>query len=370
MPRTSKKHILFVGSFKKEAKDGSVGGQMFSCKAILDGTANDSIDWKLLDTTADSNILSSNFNRISKAIFRLFKFYYYLLFFRFDYFLIFLGGGWSFWEKGLMAVSAKIISRGKVIIAPRSGFIIIDLSNRKMLGRFIQMVFQRVDTVICQSLYWKKLFEDYACQSTNPKFIVIENIIDFDLYSGFIAKKGGENKKVIILFLAWVTRKKGIFELLEAVKRLYREKFNFELLIAGKGEDYVNVENEIKNSELSNCVTLRGWVRGEEKLELLAQTDIFVLPTHFDGYPNSLIEAMASSCACISTKVGSIPDIISNMENGVLVEKENTSQLYEVIKILINNPELRRELSNNARGHVKKINSVEEGIIKFRDLFR
>src|SRR6185437_8475075 len=125
-----KKKILFVGSFKDAAKDGSVGGQMFACKAIINSNISELVDWTLIDTTADSNIIASSYNRIIKAFTRLFRFLYNIIFFKYDFVLIFTGGGWSFWEKGLMSIVAKYISRSKVIIAPRSGFIINDLSRK------------------------------------------------------------------------------------------------------------------------------------------------------------------------------------------------------------------------------------------------
>src|SRR6185437_1058429 len=98
---------------------------------------------------------------IIKAFTRLFRFLYNIIFFKYDFVLIFTGGGWSFWEKGLMSIVAKYISRSKVIIAPRSGFIINDLSRKGKITKFIKFVFNKVDIVICQSNLWKSLFVEF-----------------------------------------------------------------------------------------------------------------------------------------------------------------------------------------------------------------
>jgi glycosyltransferase involved in cell wall biosynthesis len=365
-----KKKVLFVGSFKTTSKDGGVGGQMFACKTIVNSPISDSINWTLIDTTADSNILASTDKRVRKAIIRLIKFTYYILFFKYDYVLIFVADGWSFWEKGLMTVIAKYFSNSKVIIAPRSGFIINDIDKEGLLSKFIKFVFRKTDVIICQSNYWKGLFEKSTLNKNNPKFVIIENMIDFDKYAELPIRNVKENEKVTILFMAWVTRNKGIFELIEAIKMLKKENFNFKVLIAGKGDDYEEINNELKLADLTNEVTLKGWVLGEKKLAILAESDIFILPTYFDGYPNSLLEAMASGKACVATNVGSIPDMLNNMETGILIDKKNHDQLFQGLKTLIQSPDLRREMSLKARVHVKETNSISSGISKFQNLFK
>lgn len=365
-----KKKVLFVGSFKTTSKDGGVGGQMFACKTIVNSPISDSINWTLIDTTADSNIIASTYKRMTKALLRLIKFTYYIIFFKYDYILIFVADGWSFWEKGLMAVIANFFSNSKVIIAPRSGFIINDIDKGGMLSKFIKFVFRKADVVICQSNYWKRLFEKSTLITNNSKFIIIENMIDFDKYAALPLRDLNENEKVTILFMAWVTRNKGIFELIEAVKMLKKENVNFKVIVAGKGDDYERIVEEIKLADLKEEITLMGWVLGEQKLSILAESDIFVLPTYFDGYPNSLLEAMASGKACIATNVGSIPDMMSNMDTGILVDKKDYNQLFQGLKVLIQNPVLRGEMSLKAREQVKVTNSMDSGISKFQNLFK
>jgi glycosyltransferase involved in cell wall biosynthesis len=365
-----KKKILFIGSFKTTSKDGSVGGQMFACKTIVNSPISDSIDWTLIDTTADSNILATTYKRLRKALLRLIKFTYYIVFYKFDYVLIFVADGWSFWEKGFMSIIAKWLSKSKVIIAPRSGFIINDIDKNGTLSKFIKFVFKKNDVIICQSGYWKKEFENCIKSKNDSKFIIIENMIDFDKYAELPIRNLKVNEKVTILFMAWVTRNKGIFELINAVKMLKKDKLNFKIIIAGKGDEFEKIKEEIKLADLTEEITLMGWVLGSRKLELLAESDIFVLPTYFDGYPNSLLEAMASGKACVATKVGSIQDMISDMETGILIDKKNPNQLYDSLKILIQNPDLRYKISLNARENTKNTNSISTGILKFNNLFK
>ena len=342
---------------------------MFACKTIVNSELSNFVDWNLIDTTADSNILASNYKRIKKAVLRLIQFTYNLIFYKHDYVLIFVADGWSFWEKGLMSVMAKWLTNSKVVLAPRSGFIINDLQKENRLSGFIRYVFNKVDMVICQSESWKDLFEKTIARKDDAKFIIIENIIDFDNYKDVEINKRGDEETVIVLFMAWVSKEKGIYELLAAAKKLKEENTKFKLLIGGLGKDYEKAVAIVEDSGLSDCVEFKGWVLGEHKIEILNQSDIFVLPTYFDGYPNSLMEAMASGKACVATKVGSIPDMINNYKTGILIDKQNEQQLYESIKVLVEDQKLRLELGANARTKTEAINSIPAGISKYKKIF-
>ncbi|MFD2907245.1 glycosyltransferase family 4 protein [Flavobacterium ardleyense] len=364
----NKKKVLFVGSFKETSKSGGVGGQMFACKTIINSELSSFINWTLIDTTADSNILASKIKRLRKAMLRLFKFIYYMIFFKHDYILIFVADGLSFWEKGLMGLIGKVFTRSKIIIAPRSGLITNDINNKGSLKTFIEYVFKKVDIVICQSKSWQVIFEKLAGENKS-KFIIIENLIDYDKYKSIQVRDLRKNEKVVVLFMAWVTRNKGIFELVEAVKMLKNDNCNFKLIIAGLGEDYEVIVDEVEKQGLSDFVDFRGWVLGDKKLKILEESDIFVLPTYFDGYPNSLMEAMASGKACIGTKVGSIPDIINDCKNGILIEKQNVKELYHSLKYLIHNDEIRLKMGSIARDNIREINSIPVGILKYKKIF-
>ena len=364
-----KKEILFVGSFNEKIAKGGVGGQMYASRVIVHSELSNSINWTLIDSTADSNISLNLFNRISRAVNRVFRFTFFLLTRRFDYVLIFTGEGWSFWEKGFMSILAKKITRSSVIIAPRSGFIINDIDRRGLLFHFIKFVFERVDVVICQSMVWKEYFENIVSVNKRPVFKIIENLIDFDIYNKNNRLYVSERVTTVILFMAWVSREKGIFELIEAINLLRRDRNNFKLIIAGSGKDYDEVYRKIEEYSLMSYVELKGWVLGSSKMELLKCADIFVLPTYFDGYPNSLMEAMASGIACIATRVGSIPDMIIDNQNGMLIDREDSVQLYHKLKALIDNSFLRWELGMNARNRVRANNSVAVGISKYKEVF-
>ena len=365
-PISLKKNILFVGSFKEKSKDGSLGGQMFACNTLIKSNLSDYVNWHLVDSTADSNIIAGFFPRFLKSSKRFFIFIKYLFTKKIDIVLIFTSNGLSFFEKGVMALIVKFFTNKKVILAPRSGFIIEDIQNVKFFKRFIPFVISKCDIIICQSESWKLFFQNLN-KKNEEKYKVIPNWINEKKYINIPLN---EKKEIInILFLSWLDRNKGVFEIIEAVKMLVKENLNFNLILAGNGRDFKKISEDVELNGLKQYVELFGWATGHEKLDLLNNCDIYILPSHFEGYPNSLLEAMASGKACIATNVGAIPEIIKNETNGLLIEKKNVLQLYSALKCLILDYEKRISLSKNARNTIMLNNTEIIGIENYKKIF-
>src|SRR5690242_634268 len=177
-----KKRILFVGSFKESTKDQSTGGQMFACKSLINSSLNQSVDFVTIDSTADSVPLPNLFIRLIKAIKRLVIFVVSLLRQRIDCILIFSADGFSFIEKGSMALIGKVF-RKKVIFAPRSGLSKDDYKKSGFMRMYMKFVLERVDYIICQGRSWEEFYKgvtkDY---SSRGKFVVQQNWLNFEPY--------------------------------------------------------------------------------------------------------------------------------------------------------------------------------------------
>jgi len=356
-----KRNIIFIGSFKTKNSDQVFGGQTFACETLINSKLNNFFNWYLIDTTSKSNKNYYFFIRLFYALKRFLKLIYYLTFKNIDYLLIFTGDGNSFIEKGVITFICSFIFNKKVILAPRSGTLQDNIEKSKIFKIFAKVVFKYSYKIICQSEIWKSFFTPYA--NKEDKLIIIENAIEFTNYSNL---KIFHNKDTVsILFLAWVDFNKGIFELIDACLMLKKQNILFKLYIAGDGRHFNEIKFKIIKYDLSENIFMLGWVSNKTKYNLLENSDIFILPTHFEGYPNSLIEAMLSGKACIATKIGSIPDIIKHMENGLLINKNNSNEIFESLKLLISDTDLRFKLSNQARKSIINRNSTDVMIDKY-----
>lgn len=356
-----KKKLLFVGSFAESGKEGNVGGQMYASKLLIHSKLSEVVHWNLIDSTASTNEKVSVHIRIWSAIKRIFIFCKYLIFKKIDAALIFTGGGMSFLEKGLMSLLAKLFGK-KVILAPRSGFLKQNIESRGFLFRYIKLVFENVDIIICQGKTWRHMFETQV--GINPKkLVIIPNWIDPSIYRNNAIK----GDPVVITFLAWVDRSKGIYETVKLGAYLHG-KYNVQLNIAGNGKDFKSVKKIIKEENLGEIIKLRGWIKGEDKINLLASSHIFILPSYVEGLPNALLEAMASGLACVATNVGSIPDVIHHGINGLLVNPGNEEALIQQVVHLLDNPKKRDEMGRRAREDITRENSIDYAVYVLKDL--
>ena len=93
-----------------------------------------------------------------------------------------------------------------------------------------------------------------------------------------------------------------------------------------------------------------------------------VLPSYAEGLSNSLLEAMASGLAVVSTDVGGAVDVIDDGVNGLLIKSRSSEQIRDALLRLLNSPEEREKFGLAARQSVLKNNSIETGVSNFLKL--
>jgi len=178
--------------------------------------------------------------------------------------------------------------------------------------------------------------------------------------------------KKIILFLGRLNWKKGLDILIKAYKMLLRDMPEARLLIAGGDEEGYGkkikawirkagisyAENELKNKGGSARITFTGMLTGKDKIETYAGSDIFVLPSYSENFAMTAVEAMACGLAVvISNKVGIYREIERN--NAGIVINTRPEDLYQGMKLLLENPVLRNEFALNGRRLVKEYYDID-----------
>lgn len=145
-----------------------------------------------------------------------------------------------------------------------------------------------------------------------------------------------------IAFVGRVTEEKGIFELIEASKKLPDVNFH----IIGPDENNILSQYKVKN------IIYEGAMSHEKVLERLKEMDALVLPSYSEGFPLVVLEAMACGIPIISTPVGSVPDMIGE-EGGVLVKFKDSDAIAEAVG-KIKNKEIRLNMARYNLEKVKK----------------
>jgi len=354
----TKNKILFVGSFKEAAKDGSVGGQMFACRTLIMSDLKNEFQFILIDSTADSVPAPPVHKRIGKVLSRFFKLLFSLIKDRPSKVLLFSSAGLSLLEKGTMAIISKIFFT-KVIFAPRSGLIKANVNNSVLYRLFTKFVINISDKVICQGASWKNFYLDLA-KNSGDKMVVIQNWIDTSVYiKNRPVYKNKSSFAVEMIYIGWIEEYKGIFDLINAIALIRDDVGQLKLSVYGNGKKMEEAKKLCEELGLNKNVHFMGWADKETKLNALSRADLYVLPSHAEGFPNSLIEAMASGIPSIATNVGGISDLIVDRETGLLVEPHRPAELARAILTLYSNPELRQILSKKGKEQVIRNNSLE-----------
>jgi glycosyltransferase involved in cell wall biosynthesis len=354
------KNVLFVGSFISKSTTGHVGGQMFACNSLINSNLNQEINFILLDTTASTNKKRSIGERAFGGVKRIIRFMWFLMTKKIDTVMVFCSNGYSFKEKGMMIMLAKSLNK-KTIIAPRSGFLIDDIESSPSFKNYAAKVFKNADHIICQGNFWKTFFKEQF-EINEAKLSIIHNWIPVLPK----AKRALDSKKIKVLFLGWIERNKGIYDILKAAEML--KDHPIEWIIGGNGSEFENVEQWISDKNLKDKVKLKGWILDEDKTILFNTAHLFILPSYREGLPNALLEAMQAGLAVITTKVGGIPDVVQHDVNGYLIEPGNYKELASYVRDLSKDVEKIKSLGANAIKTIENQHSIDIAISKFREI--
>jgi glycosyltransferase involved in cell wall biosynthesis len=139
----------------------------------------------------------------------------------------------------------------------------------------------------------------------------------------------GASSMPIVLTAARLIADKGIDVLLDAAARVPQARF----VIAGEGPQRDALAAQIARLGLEDRVSLLGW--RQDVRALLAAADLFVLPSRNEGFPISLLEALASGTPVIASRIGGIPELISDKHTGLLVPPDDAPALAAAISTLL-----------------------------------
>jgi glycosyltransferase involved in cell wall biosynthesis len=147
-----------------------------------------------------------------------------------------------------------------------------------------------------------------------------------------------------VLFLSRILKSKGIFEALEALRRVQLALPETELVVAGDGPDLEAARSYVEVHGIKG-VRFVGAAIGTEKRDLFLESDVFLFPSHGEGFPIVVLEAMATGLPLVTTRVGAIPDFFRDGEMGFSVDVPDPDTLADRLLKLLRNPTLRRAIS-------------------------
>ncbi len=176
-----------------------------------------------------------------------------------------------------------------------------------------------------------------------------------------------ENEK-IILFVGGLRHVKGARYLIEAMKTIIDREKNARLLIVGDGDEKEFLKDLVKRLNLQEHVNFAGKIPNENIPEYMVASDIFVLPSLSEGFPVTVLEAMASGLPIVTTDVRGLSEIVKEGENGFLVKPENPGEIAEKVLLILEDTELRERISLSNKEKSKKY-SWESVVARLEDVY-
>lgn len=203
-----------------------------------------------------------------------------------------------------------------------------------------------VPFIVLSELEKKIIQERFNCADIN----VLPNCVDLKDAEDFEREPNMHNT-LTIGYLGRIAETKGMDYLLDACIQMKKKGIPFFLKIAGK-EEVKDKYIPTFQKELGNHFIYEGVVLGETKNKFLKSLDVFILPSFFEGLPMSLIECMSFGVVPITTRVGSIGEIINEGDNGLFINIKDSQSIIQQFNRLERDRMLLSKISDHSKEYI------------------
>ena len=255
--------------------------------------------------------------------------------------------GAGFYARGLMTLWAKKFGAKAILHMHGAEFKefynAMTPARKKRTKRFLTAN----SILVVLSKEWQQFFVSIGIPP--EKIIVKTNSV----FLPVLSEKSKTTERLTVLYLSRFEKRKGVYEIVDAIKNYpeLREKFRF--VIAGPMTDsFEDIKTLVESLGFSGFVEMPGPLVGKDKDKAYRNADIYLLQSFAEGMPIGLLEAMSYGLACITTPVGGIPDVVQNGQNGLLIEPGDTYALAGAIESLLKNEDVRIRIGREARATI------------------
>lgn len=357
------KKLLFVGA-KPNLTKNHPGGQSTAAYGLIHYCSENNIHLDIIDSAQESFPYPSVSKRLFRAFKRLILILAYLCTNKYNGAIIFSGSGSSFIEKIILAAVCRLFAT-KSIFFVRSGFFMSECEVA-WKRKFFSYLLNIPNFIGTQGHSWSQLFKNLGVPESKIK--IIPNWLSPSKQPSKHSKIYDEksNAKLMLLFVGWIVHAKGVRDIINAIEGsdiLKRHQFVF----AGDGELKEELEEKCKNANIKN-IDFLGWQTSHEIEVLMKSSDIFVFPSHSEGFPNVIVEALAAALPIVTTGVGGIKDSAIDQHNALIVEVSDSHALRNSLEELVKNKELRSKFSKNSLKVFKERHELDTNCSKILDI--
>lgn len=271
----------------------------------------------------------------------------------------------AFWRDLVYMAVCKVLGR-KVVLQLHGGSL-AELCAGAWMRRMVQAVYAMPDALVLLARSEKRDLATLGVERCH----VIPNGVDVRQYRiPGVRHHSGQVRR--IAFLGRLIRAKGVFEVMEAVRRL-RSQPGFSGLaldIAGSGPDEPEIRAWIRDNAMDGCVRLRGSLYGAEKVAFLRAADVLAFPTyHQEGLPYVILESLSAGTPVIATRNAGIPDVVTDRVHGRLIEPKDPAQVVAALRELAGSPATLQAMSRDCMQQATEAFSLERLAAQLQELY-
>jgi glycosyltransferase involved in cell wall biosynthesis len=268
----------------------------------------------------------------------------------------------SIWRDAALTLAAKMAGR-KVVLSIHGGKYLMNPFTSARVENVTSKMLRRAGTVVVYSELEKA---EILKRWPGLKVEVLANAIPF----ADVPKVSRNNETPVLVFFGRFHESKGLHEVIDAARELKQAGYKFKFNAYGEGPEREFFLNGMRDA-LGEDFHYGGIIAGKEKWRRLAEADIFVLPSRYgEGLPMAMLEAMAVGCVVVVADVASVVAVITDGENGYVVEPKNLDQLVGKLKMLLEDRNDWQRVQQNAIATVKENFAIADYMKKLEGIYK
>ena len=176
-----------------------------------------------------------------------------------------------------------------------------------------------------------------------------------------------QRDRLRVIFTGALIEAKGVHTIVEIAEHLPNARF--QLVGDAPDESRANLLRHIRERGVADRVQVLGPVANREIVEMLSESDVFLFPSKFEGFPNSIAEAMAVGLPVVASSVGAIPEMIDVPDGGFLADSDDVMGYVEALTRLRDDPALRQRTGQYNRQKAQREYDYEVVIRQLCDIY-
>ncbi|MGH8778190.1 glycosyltransferase family 4 protein [Paraburkholderia sp.] len=274
----------------------------------------------------------------------------------------------SFYRKWLLFLIARMNGKKTIFHLHAGNFRHFEGESMKVVRQAISWFIRRADATVAVST---AIADELRALGANPGTLHIVGNTAYPAESISNRTMASDDCVVdpYIAFAGRLTKEKGLDDLLKAIAMLGAQGCFVRLRLAGSG-DVAHWSQVVRELGIDDRVTFVGWLSGAEKLKFYRNAQVFCMPSHYESFGITTLEAMFSGVPVVGTRLGGFLDLVEEGVTGYLVEAHDCVALATRIRSLIETPTLAASMGKAALARASKNYSRNSIIALYIDCYR